>query len=90
MPSEYVKELQLYPARPAIVRPTILVHGSLDHDWAGSAPWRIQQWPQEQSFQDAYILEQVDHSLATWLPDFGNHSAALPTFHQVVQQWMEL
>jgi pimeloyl-ACP methyl ester carboxylesterase len=90
MPPEFVEELLSYPTRPAIVRPTILVHGSLDRDEEGSAPWRIQRWAEEQPFRGVYILDQVDHSLATWLSDSGNHSAALPAFRQVVQQWIEL
>src|SRR4051794_34481151 len=40
MPRRYVEELQEYPARPDIVRSTTLVHGLLDDDSGGSAPWR--------------------------------------------------
>jgi pimeloyl-ACP methyl ester carboxylesterase len=43
MPVDYINELRRYPARPAIVRPTTLVHGKLDHDRAGAAPWRSRQ-----------------------------------------------
>ena len=32
MPAEYVEELQLYPARPDLKRPTTVVHGMLDVD----------------------------------------------------------
>ena len=91
MPREYVEELRSYPARPQIVRPTTLVHGMLDHDRAGSAPWRIQQWAAEQPFRHVYFLDRVDHSLAGWLPAAVSDSQPerSPTFIHVVQQWLE-
>ncbi len=87
MPREYVEELQTYPARPNIVLPTTLVHGLLDVDREGSAPWRVQQWAAEQSFRRAYFLDGVDHSLDPWLsePSWTNgRSGNVPTFQQVV------
>jgi pimeloyl-ACP methyl ester carboxylesterase len=91
MPREYVEELQSYPARPRIVRPTTLVHGMLDHDRAGSAPWRIQQWAAEQPFQHVYFLEGVDHSLTGWLaaPVSDSRPDRFPSFSHVLQQWLE-
>ncbi len=91
MPREYVEELRVYPARPQIVCPTTLVHGLLDHDRAGSAPWRIQEWAAQQPFRHVYFLDGVGHSLAGWLPVPSNHrqSERMPTFTHVVQQWLD-
>jgi pimeloyl-ACP methyl ester carboxylesterase len=89
MPPEYVEELQLYPARPEVVRPTTLVHGMLDVDNAGSAPWRIMEWATQQSFDRVYLLEGVDHSLEPWLSDerwTNDNANDVPTFRHLVEQ----
>ena len=90
MPRAYVEELQAYTARPPIVCPTTLVHGLLDHDRAGSAPWRIQEWAEQQAFRHVYFLDGVDHSLRGWVPVPLNHrqSERSITFTYVVQQWL--
>lgn len=87
MPRAYVEELQAYPARPDIVRPTTLIHGLLDLDSDGSAPWRVQRWEAEQSFRRVYFLDGVDHSLEPWLsaPSWtADGSDGVPDFKQVV------
>lgn len=89
MPPEYVEELRTYPARPNVVRPTTLVHGVLDRDDEGSAPWRVQQWAEEQPFRSVYFLDGVGHSLEPWLPGLARandtwHDA--PTFQQAVRE----
>jgi pimeloyl-ACP methyl ester carboxylesterase len=67
MPQVFVDELCTYPARPAITRPTTLVHGSLDNDDGGCAFWRIERWAREQSFEKIHLLDGVDHELEPWL-----------------------
>jgi len=89
MPREYVEELKSYPARPHIVRPTALVHGWLDDDRGGSAPWRIEEWAAEQSFRNVFMLSGVDHSLEPWLSAASwkhDEPDNLPTFHQIVRE----
>jgi pimeloyl-ACP methyl ester carboxylesterase len=81
MPPEYVDELKTYPARPRIVRPTVLVHGRLDTDAGGSAPWRIEEWVREQPFRAAHLLAGVDHSMEPWL---SGGSADGPAFRDLV------
>ena len=89
MPGDYVDELRSYPARPNIVRPTTLVHGWLDDDTRGSAPWRIREWAAEQSFRNVFMLAGVGHSLepwlsaATWISDETSH---VPTLQQIVAE----
>ena len=89
MPRDYVEELKSYPARPRIVRPTTLVHGWLDDDNGGSAPWRIQEWAAEQSFRNVFMLSGVGHSLEPWLSAASwknDGSDNIPTFHQIVTE----
>jgi pimeloyl-ACP methyl ester carboxylesterase len=91
MPHEYVAELRTYPARPRIVRPTSLVHGRLETDAGGSAPWRIEEWTSEQPFRAAYMPAGVDHSLEPWLTggncgDTGHDPQRIPTFQVLVSE----
>lgn len=89
MPRQYVEELQGYPARPDIVRPTTLVHGMLDDDGKGSAPWRVQRWAGEQTFHGVHLLDGVDHSLEPWLSApsrTDDRTGNVPTFRQLVMQ----
>lgn len=86
MPREYVEELETFPARPDIVRPTTLVHGSLDTDSGGSAPWRVKEWSENQPFRSVYFLDGVDHSLEPWLSGPARTTDTrgdAPTFRQV-------
>jgi hypothetical protein len=92
MPSEYVEDLRSYPARPDVIRPTTLVHGMLDVDDGGSAPWRIQEWAALQPFHNVYILDGVDHSLQPWLSAESwtkNKGEVIPTFREIVTQLFE-
>jgi len=87
MPRKYVEELRAYPARPEIVCPTTLVHGLLDVDSEGSAPWRVREWAAEQSFRSVYFLDGIDHSLEPWLsaPSSTNDgSGNIPPFQYVI------
>ncbi len=89
MPRRYVEELKEYPARPDIVRPTTLVHGLLDVDSAGSAPWRVQRWKEEQSFRSVYFLDGVDHYLEPWLSvpvRIPDRRSDVPAFKQLVRE----
>ncbi|MGO9464633.1 MAG: alpha/beta fold hydrolase [Isosphaeraceae bacterium] len=89
MPRRYVEELRAYPARPDIVRPTTLVHGKLDIDHDGSAPWRVRRWKEEQPFRHVYFLDGVDHSLEPWLsaPARTNDTPRdVPSFEQLVME----
>lgn len=88
MPPEYVAELQTFPARPDVRRPTTLVHGILDKDTEGSAPCRIREWATEQSFENVYLLQDVGHSLEPWIssPDSADGDRGnTPTFRQLVK-----
>ena len=76
MPPTFVEALQTYPARPPVTRPTTIVHGSLDNDEGGGSFWRIERWAQEQSFEEIYLLDGVDHSLEPWL---SQHTRNTPT-----------
>jgi len=67
MPQDFVSELHSLPARPAIKVPTALLHGLLDDDKGGSAPWRAREWTAAQGFSAAHFPEGVDHSLEPWL-----------------------
>jgi pimeloyl-ACP methyl ester carboxylesterase len=87
MPRGYVEELRGYPARPDIVRPTTLVHGLLDVDGAGSAPWRVRRWQDEQPFRCVHFLDGVGHSLEPWLSAparNGDGRRDVPAFGQLV------
>jgi pimeloyl-ACP methyl ester carboxylesterase len=89
MPREYVEELQTFPPRPRIVRPTTLVHGRLDTDAGGSAPYRIEAWAREQPFQRLWLLPGVDHGLEPWLstgdcPGVDESSCPVPTWNELV------
>lgn len=89
MPREYVEELQTYPARPDIVRPTTLVHVLSDVDRQGSAPWRVRQWAEEQPFRHVYFLEGVDHFLEPWLSGSARANDSrgdVPTFQQLIRE----
>jgi pimeloyl-ACP methyl ester carboxylesterase len=89
MPRGYVEELQEYPARPDIVRPTTLVHGLLDVDSGGSAPWRVRRWQEEQSFRGVHLLDGVDHSLEPWLSAPARTSDGrrdVPAFEQLARE----
>jgi hypothetical protein len=91
MPESYVQELQSYPARPRVVRPTTVVHGRLDADEGGSAPWRIEEWGADQPFQRVLLLPGVDHSLEPWLTadDIANaepESQRIPTLNELVAE----
>jgi pimeloyl-ACP methyl ester carboxylesterase len=89
MPRDYVEELRSYPARPKIVRPTTLVHGLLDDDRGGSAPWRIREWAAEQPFRSVFLLPGVDHSLEPWLSasSWNNDgSGDVPSFQKIVTE----
>ena len=83
MPSDFVDEVRRQPARPTVPRPTTLVHGALDTDNGGSAPWRIAAWAAAQPFAAVHLLEGVDHDLEPWIsatPPF------LPPFAQLVRE----
>jgi pimeloyl-ACP methyl ester carboxylesterase len=89
MSRRYVEELQEYPARPDIVRPTTLVHGLLDVDREGSAPWRVRRWKEEQSFRSVHFLDGVDHSLEPWLSGparTNDRGRDVPAFQQLVRE----
>lgn len=89
MPRGYVEELQAYPARPDVVRPTTLVHGLMDVDGAGSAPWRVRRWQEEQSFRGVHFLDGVDHSLEPWLSAPAHTNGRwrdVPPFEQLVRE----
>jgi hypothetical protein len=87
MPLDYVDELRTYPPRPHLTRPTTLVHGLLDDDRGGSAPWRIQQWAQAEPFRGVYLLEGIGHSLEPWLSGFvGGSQRHVPTFQQAIEE----
>jgi pimeloyl-ACP methyl ester carboxylesterase len=91
MPQEYVEELRTYPPRPAIVRPTILVHGELDVDRAGSAPWRVREWASKERFQSVHFLDGVDHGLEPWLSskDWNSSSSnSSAPFRQVIREFL--
>jgi pimeloyl-ACP methyl ester carboxylesterase len=66
MPEEYVNELRSLPARPPIVRPTTLVHGTLEDDTGGAAIWRVKHWAAQERFDQVYY-PNLDHSLQPWL-----------------------
>lgn len=69
MPVGFVERLRKFPARPSVKRPTLLFHGSLDTDDGGSAPWRIMEWIETDTFEQAHLLPGVDHSLEPWLSE---------------------
>lgn len=62
MPPEYVEELRRLPARPEIKVPVVLIHGSLEDDSFGSAPWRIQEWTASEPFEACFYPDGVGHS----------------------------
>jgi len=67
MPSAYVEELSQLPARPSIKVPTVMVHGTLDTDARGAAPWRIQEWAAAEQFVSCFIPSGIDHDMLPWL-----------------------
>lgn len=62
MPSEYVEELRSLSARPVIRVPAVLVHGELESDAGGSAPWRIREWAESEAFEACFYPRGVGHS----------------------------
>ena len=90
MPSSFVMEMKELPARPRITRPTTLVHGTLDDDSGGSAPWRVQAWAKEERFASLVLLEGVYHDLEPWLTLPPAGGAALPPSHAVIRTALRL
>jgi pimeloyl-ACP methyl ester carboxylesterase len=85
MPVHFVNELKSFSARPKIIRPTTLIHGTLDDDAGGSAPWRIEEWAKEQPFKRVHILEGVDHALEPWLTSTTKNAYNIGTFAEVIK-----
>ncbi len=86
MPAEFVVDLSTHSERPCIKRSTTLVHGLLDNDQGGSAPWRIEEWSREQRFAAVHMLAGVDHSLEPWLSANSNPTCNRPVFRHVVSE----
>jgi pimeloyl-ACP methyl ester carboxylesterase len=82
MPPDFVEELQALPARPTIRVPTQILHGLLDDDFGGSAPWRIHEWCDENAFVGRHFPSGVDHSLEPWLSE-----EMFPTIEGVPSLW---
>lgn len=86
MPRSYVEELRGYEPRPRIICPTTLVHGCLDDDSGGAAPWRIREWARQEPFQSVYLLRGVGHSLEPWLSAESRTNGSfddVPTFREL-------
>ena len=86
MPIDFAVDLSTYPERPSIKCPTTLVHGLLDNDQGGSAPWRIEEWAREQQFAAVHMLAEVDHSLEPWLTADSNPTRDRAVFRHVVSE----
>lgn len=82
-PVAYVEELKTFAARPSIKSPTVLVHGMLDDDKGGSAPWRAQAWANDNSFVASFFPRDVDHGLEPWLGR-GEALDDLPAFSDLI------
>ncbi len=80
MPIDFAVDLSTYPERPSIKRPTTLVHGLLDNDHGGSAPWRIEEWAKQERFAAVHLLSGVDHSLEPWLSQSPERDAGCSAF----------